>query len=94
MTTDKRAWLYGLAWLASGVVFLALSVWLVTLVRWGWASDRAEQQLSILGNALFISLALSGMVTFGLTMRNAIRNLKGTAGGVTVEAESQDGEGA
>lgn len=88
---EKRAWLYALAWLGGGVASCAFAVWLVTLIRWDWPADRAEQQLSILGNALIGALILMGLVMLGLSMRNAIRNFKGTAGGVSVEANGRDG---
>lgn len=87
---EWRSWLYGIAWLLGGVAALAVSLWLVTLIRWGWPADRAEQQLSILGNALYIFAATNGLVVFGLTMRAAIRNFKGSAGGVSFEADSRD----
>lgn len=85
---EWRAWLYAVAWLAGGVAFFAASIWLVTLIRWGWSSDRAEQQLDILGNALLATLICAGLVSFGLMMRNAIRNFKGTAGAISLEASN------
>lgn len=85
-----RSWLYGIAWLLGGVAALAVSLWIITLVRWGWPADRAEQQLSILGNALYIFAATNGLVVFGLTMRAAIRNFKGSAGSLSFEADSHD----
>ena len=44
----------------------AFSVWLVWLVRYGWPEDRAEQQLTILGGALFGSLVLIGVIVVAL----------------------------
>ena len=87
---EWRSWLYGVAWLLGGVAALAVSLWLVTLIRWGWPADRAEQQLAILGNALYIFAATNGLVVFGLTMRAAIRNFKGSAGSLSFEADSRD----
>ena len=87
---EWRPWLYGLAWLLGGVAALAVSLWLVTLVRWGWPADRAEQQLTILGNTLYIFAATNALVVFGLTMRAAIRNFKGSAGALSFEADSRD----
>ena len=83
---EKRAWLYGLAWLGGGVAAGAFAIWLVTLIRWDWPADRAEQQLTILGNALYGMIALMALVTLGLSMRNAIRNIKGSAGVASFEA--------
>lgn len=87
---EKRAWMYGLAWLGGGVASCAFSIWLVTLIRWDWPADRAEQQLAILGNALVGMLLIWGLVTLGLTMRNAIRNIKGSAGPVNFDASGKD----
>lgn len=89
---EKRAWVYGIAWLGGGVASCAFAVWLVTLIRWDWPADRAEQQLSILGNALIGSLALMGLVMLGLSLRNAIRNIKGSAGPVSFEADGRGGD--
>lgn len=83
-----RNWLYGVAWLAGGVAALFMSIWLVTLIRWDWPAGTEAQRLTILGNALYGVLAMSGLVTLGLTMRSAIRNFKGTAGGISLEANS------
>lgn len=87
---EKRAWLYGIAWLGGGVASCAFAVWLVTLIRWDWPADRAEQQLAILGNALTGALILMGLVMLGLSLRNAIRNIKGSAGPVSFEADGHD----
>ena len=89
----KRAWLYGIAWLGGGIASCAFAVWLVTLIRWDWPADRAEQQLAILGNALIACLVLMGLVMLGLSLRNAIRNIKGSAGPVSFEADGHDGGG-
>ena len=88
---EKRAWLYGIAWLGGGVASCAFAVWLVTLIRWDWPADRAEQQLAILGNALTGALILMGLVMLGLSLRNAIRNIKGSAGPVSFEADGHNG---
>lgn len=90
--TEKRAWLYGIAWLGGGIASCALAIWLVTLIRWDWPADRAEQQLAILGNALIGALALMGLVMLGLSLRNAIRNIKGSAGPVSFEADGHGGQ--
>ena len=50
----------------------------------------APQRLEILGNALLASLLLAGLVQLGLGLRNAIRNIKGTAAGVSFEANAHD----
>lgn len=44
----------------------AFAVWLVWLVRYGWPQERAEQQLTILGGALFGALALIGVIVVAL----------------------------
>ena len=89
-STERRAWLYAVAWLGGGVASCAFAVWLVTLIRWDWPADRAEQQLTILGNALTGALILMGLVMLGLSLRNAIRNIKGTIGGASIEANGQE----
>lgn len=89
---EKRAWFYGLAWLGGGIAAGAFAVWLVTLIRWDWPSDLAEQQLTILGNALYGMIALMGLVTLGLSIRNAIRNIKGSIGAASLEASGQRGD--
>lgn len=93
MMNEKRAWLYAIAWLGGGVASCAFAVWLVTLIRWDWPADRAEQQLAILGNALTGALILMGLVMLGLSLRNAIRNIKGSAGPVSFEADGRDPNG-
>ncbi len=89
---EKRAWLYGVAWLAGGVAACAFSLWLVTLIRWDWPAETDAQRLTILGNALYGTLAIMGLVTLGLTMRSAIRNFKMSAGAMSAEASGHDGD--
>lgn len=48
------------------VPLTAFAAWLVWLVRYGWPEDRAEQQLTILGGALFGALALIGVIVVAL----------------------------
>lgn len=51
----------------AGAPFLTgLSVWLVDIIRKGWPEDRAEQQLSILGYALFGTLGLVAVIVIAL----------------------------
>lgn len=56
-----------LALLVAGPVLTALSCWLIWLVRYGWAPDRAPQQLSILGGALAGAMVLLGLVVAAMT---------------------------
>lgn len=90
--TEKRAWLYGLAWLGGGIAAGAFAVWLVTLIRWDWPAGFEEQRIAILGNALYGMIALMGLVTLGLSIRNAIRTIKGSVAGASIEASGQGGE--
>jgi hypothetical protein len=85
-----RQWLYAVAWLGGGVAASLFAIWLVTLIRWDWPADRAEQQLTILGNALYGMIGVMALVTIGLTMRNAIRNLKLAVGSASGEAQGHD----
>lgn len=88
---EKRAWVYGLAWLGGGMAAGAMAIWLVTLIRWDWPADRADQQLTILGNALYGMICLMALVTLGLSIRNAIRNIKGSVGAASFEANGHEG---
>lgn len=83
---ERRAWLYAFGWLGGGVAAGGFAAWLIYLIRWDWPSERNEQQLTILGNALYGMVALMALVILGLSIRNAIRNFKASALGVSVEA--------
>lgn len=89
---EIRSWLYALAWLGGGVAAGAGAVWLVTLIRWDWPTTRAEQQLTILGNALYGMVGLMALVILGLSIRNAIKNLKGSVGMASFEADGRDND--
>jgi hypothetical protein len=89
---EWRSWLYGIAWLSGGIASFAFAAWLVTLIRWDWGAGTEAQRLAILGNALYGVIATGALVTLGLTMRNAIRNLKMTAGAISAEASGHEGE--
>lgn len=91
IASEGRAWFYAIGWLGAGVAAGGLTVWLITLIRWDWPSNLAERQLTILGNALYGSIGLMMLVILGLTIRNAIRNIKGSVGVVNFEA-SGDGK--
>ncbi len=82
----RRAWLYAFGWLGGGVAAGGLAAWLIYLIRWDWPSERNEQQLTILGNALYGMVALMALVILGLSIRNAMRNFRASALGVSVEA--------
>jgi hypothetical protein len=88
---DWRAWLYAIAWLAGGVALTAMSIWLVVLVRYDWPAGTEEQRLGILGVALYMTLTGPLLVMIGLGLRNAIRNLKGSAGVASFEIDGHDG---
>lgn len=87
---EWRSWLYGVAWLLGGIASFAFAAWLVTLIRWDWPAGTEAQRLTILGNALYGMIATGSLVTLGLTMRNAIRNFKMTAGNMSAEAQAGD----
>ena len=88
---EKRAWLYAIAWLGGGVAALGLVVWLVTLIRWDWPVGTEEQRLTILANIAYGGIGMAALVTLGLSLRNAIRNIKGSAGPVSFEADGHSG---
>ena len=86
---ERRAWLYAFGWLGGGVAAGGFAAWLIYVIRWDWPSERNEQQLTILGNALYGMVALMALVILGLSIRNAIRNLKASALGASVEASGE-----
>lgn len=90
---EARAWLYAIGWLGGGIVsglMLASLVWVLTDGPWN-ASTQA-QRLDILGTVAIGLLVLMGLVMLGLSMRNAIRNIKGSAGPLNFEANRDKGE--
>ena len=91
---EKRSWVYALAWLGGGVAAGGIAIWLITLIRWDWPADRAEQQLTILGNALYGMIALMALVILGLSIRNAIKNIKAGGGPISFEANGHGGDDA
>ena len=86
-----RAWLYAVAWLAGGIALTAMSVWLVTLIRFGWPAGTEEQRLGILGIALYMVLTGPLLVMVGLGLRNAIRNIKAGGAGFSAELNGREG---
>lgn len=98
MSADKdtraRQWLYAIAWLAGGVAAYGLVIWLVTLIRYGWSAGTELVRIAAIANIAYGALGIMAMVTFGLTMRSAIRNIKASFGsdGANVEAKSSEGE--
>lgn len=87
-----RPWLYAVAWLAGGIAFTFMSIWLVTLIRYDWPAGTEEQRIGILGIALYMVLTGPLLVMIGLGLRNAIRNIKATAlgGSLDVNAHERD----
>ncbi len=88
-----RQWVYALAWLGGGIAAGGLVIWLITLIRWDWPASRAEQQLTILGNLSYGMVGLMALVILGLSIRNAIKNIKGSVGMASFEADGREGEG-
>lgn len=78
-----------LALLVAGPVLTGMSCWLIWLVRYGWAPERAPQQLSILGWALGGAMALLGLVVAAMTA-GLIKGFKlqGPAG-ISAEVDNQ-----
>jgi hypothetical protein len=66
---------------------------MITLIRWDWPAGTEEQRLTILGNISYGMVGMMALVSLGLTMRNAIKNLKLKAGGVSAEAQAGDDAG-
>ena len=89
---EKRAWLYGLAWLGGGIASGGFLAWLIWIVAYDpWPAGSEEQRLGILGQISIGALCLMGLVMLGLSLRNAIRNIKGSAGPVSFEADGHGG---
>lgn len=87
-----RPWIYRFCWLGGGVVLTAIAVWMIAdLQDARWGSATAQQRLQILGVALYMVLSGPLLVMIGLGLRNAIRNLKGTAAGMSLEVEGHEG---
>lgn len=87
---EGRNWLYAIIWPLGGVASGFILIWMITLIRWDWPAGTEEQRLTILGNIAYGLVGMMALVSLGLTMRNAIRNLKLKAGGVSAEAQAGD----
>lgn len=85
---EGRNWLYAIVWPLGGVVSGFILIWMISLIRWDWPAGTEEQRLTILGNISYGLVGMMALVSLGLTMRNAIRNLKLKAGAMSAEAEA------
>jgi hypothetical protein len=56
------------ALILAGPPLTFLAAWVVSLVRYGWTPDTAEQRIGILGNALYIVLVELGVIVVALAM--------------------------
>lgn len=90
--SEKRAWIYAFSWLGGGVAAGA-GVWGLVdiLISKIWDVSTQGQRIDILGSIANGLLVIMGLTTLGLTLRNAIRNIKGSVGPVNFEA-SRDKE--
>ena len=87
---NARSWLYAIAWLGGGVASGGFLAWLIYIIAYDpWPAGTEVQRLGILGKISFGTLLLMGLVMLGLSLRNAIRNIKGSAGGFNFEASGQ-----
>ena len=89
-SAELRRWLYAMAWLGGGIALTVFSIWMVIEIRYDWPAGTEEQRLGILGIALYMVLSGPLLVMLGLGLRNAIRNLKASGGGFSVEANGHD----
>lgn len=90
---EKRAWMYGLAWLGGGVACGGGLAWIVwVFAHKVWPAGTEGQRIGALGDIATGLLVLMGLVMLGLTMRNAIRNLKGSAGPINFDASGKEEE--
>lgn len=82
--------MYAVAWLGGGIASGGFLAWLIWIVAYrSWPAGTEEQRLGILGQISIGTLILMGLVMLGLSLRNAIRNIKGSAGSVSFEAYGQ-----
>jgi len=90
--SEKRAWIYAISWIGGGVAAGA-GVWGLVdiLISKIWDVSTQGQRIDILGSIANGLLVIMGLTTLGLTLRNAIRNIKGSVGPVNFEA-SRDKE--
>lgn len=63
-----------------------MAVWQIYLIRYGWPEDRAQQQLSILGYALFGTLVIVAIIVIAL----ATVKVRATIPGGTLDVGSGD----
>lgn len=92
-TEEARNWFYAILWPAGGIASAVILIWMITLIRWDWPAGTEEQRLTILGNISYGMVGMMALVSLGLTMRNAIKNLKLQAGGMSAEAQAGDDAG-
>ncbi len=85
---EWRNWLYAILWPLGGIASGVILIWMITLIRWDWPAGTEEQRLTILGNIAYGMVGMMALVSLGLTMRNAIRNLKLSAGALSAEADA------
>lgn len=90
---EKRSWMYGIAWLGGGVACGGLVAWIIWVFAHNvWPAGTEVARIDALSQIALGLLVLMGLVMLGLTVRNAIRNLKGSAGPVNFEAEGKPDE--
>jgi hypothetical protein len=93
-SAEWRAWIYGAAWLTGGIALTGLSIWMVSLIRYDWPRGTELKRLDILGIALYMLLTGPLLVMIGLGLRNAIRTIKGTAAGASLEVSGHETDDA
>lgn len=91
-SSEWRAWIYGAAWLTGGIALTAISLWVVALIRYDWPRGTELKRLDILGVALYMLLSGPLLVMLGLGLRNAIRNIKGSAAGASIDISGHGSE--
>lgn len=91
---ELRRWFYAVCWMGGAIASTMLAIWIITVIVYRpWPAGTEQQRLTILGNALYIILVAGpALCMAGLAVRNAIRNIKATAGagGATFEATAHD----
>jgi len=89
---EWRTWLYAALHAASAPIMLAFVIWLMVPVRHGCPAGHERFCLEISDRAILGGLVIVGLVVAGFVIRSAIRNLKGSAAGISFEAESHQEE--
>jgi len=93
-SNEWRNWLYAILLPLGGVASGAILIWLISILSGAWPSGTELARIGVLGNVAYGMVGLMALVSLGLTIRNAIRNLKLKGpGGTEIDATGRDEQG-